>query len=66
LPERVERETELLEDRDRRAFGLLEQRAQQMRGLDTAVTTLAREGLRLGEGFLALDRQLVGLHDGER
>jgi hypothetical protein len=47
----LDRDTELLQHGHRAAFGLREQRAQQVRGQDLAVAARARLGLRLASGL---------------
>ena len=57
---------ELLEDRDRAALGLREQRPQQVGRRDLAVAAPRGEALGLGEGLLALEGELVEAHGAER
>ena len=58
----IDADTELLQHRNRRALGLIEQRVQQMHGFDDTVSAARCERLRFRECFLAFDRQFVELH----
>jgi hypothetical protein len=61
----VDRNPELLQYRYGAAFGLPEQRAEQVRGLYLAVPPRSAQRLGLREGFLALDREFVYAHGAE-
>ena len=58
----VEPGAELAEDRADHALTLLEQRLQQVLGLDRLVLVLIRQRLRGLDRFLRLDRELVQSH----
>jgi len=62
--ERLDRDAELLQHGHRAALGLPEQGSQQVGGLDLAVSARPGQGLSLGQGLLALDRELVESHGG--